>query len=237
MTHMVSKMEPAALRLAARVFVHNRYAADRVAAEIGVSRVEIAPIGIDVASFRPLARYANDGYLLAVGRMNDPRKNAVFLLNSYALLRASMPGAPKLVIAGESPNAELRSTVAKLGLETHVRFVQNPTCEQLVETYRHASLLLMPSVEEGFGIVAVEAMACGVPVVATRCTGPEEIIDDEETGYLVPLDEEVFAAKVQGALREPSRLRLMAARARAVAVERFSTFAASRPYLNALDAL
>src|SRR5207249_8629716 len=98
-------------------------------------------------------------------------------------------------------------------------------------------LLVMASVEEGFGIVAVEAMACGVPVIATRCTGPEEIVDEEETGHLVPLDETLFAAKLEVALRHPSKRRAMAARARTVAVERYSTRAASRPYLTALDAV
>src|SRR5207249_11764679 len=88
MTHVVSMMEPAALRVASKVFVHNRYAAERVATLIGPSRVAIAPIGIDISAFCPSAEYATDGYLLAVGRMNDPRKNASFLLRSYAQLRA-----------------------------------------------------------------------------------------------------------------------------------------------------
>jgi len=237
MTRVVSAMEPIALRIATKVFVENRYAEERVAAVVGRSRVVRAPIGVDTDTYRPTDAYHDDGYLLVVGRMNDPRKNAPFLLGSYAQLRAGMPSVPPLVIAGEPPNDALRNRVVAHGLREHVHFIDNPTRGQLIELYQRAALLLLPSAEEGFGIVAVEAMACGIPVIATRCTGPEEIIDDDETGHLVPLDEARFAETVERVLRTSSKRRAMAARARTVAVERYSTLAASKPYLAALNAV
>jgi len=236
-TRVVSAMEPAALRLATKVFVENRFAEERVASIVGGSRVVRAPIGIDTTAFKPDATYHDDGYLLVVGRINDPRKNAAFLLASYARLRSQLPSCPPLVIAGESPNEALRSRVVAHGLSESVHFVENPTRTRLIELYQHAALALLPSAEEGFGIVAIEAMACGIPVVATRCTGPEEIIVDDETGHLVQLDEQSFANVVDGALRNRSRRRVMAARARAVAIERYSMGAASKPYLAAIDAI
>ncbi len=237
MTRVVSRMEPMALRLASKVFVENRYAEERIAEIVGPSRVARAPVGVDVTAFCPAGNYSPDGYLFVVGRMNDPRKNAGFLLRSYARLRAAMPAAPPLVIAGEAPNLMVKQTVAEHRLDGHVRFVHNPTRDQLIGLYQKAALLLLPSAEEGFGIVAVEAMACGIPVVATKCTGPEEIIDEDETGHLVALDEDLFAAKIEAALRDPSKRRAMARAARSVAVERYSICAASKPYVAALSEL
>jgi D-inositol-3-phosphate glycosyltransferase len=237
MTRAVSLMEPGALRLARQVFVLNRYAERRIAPIVGASRVALAPIGIDVEVFRPAKSYSEDGYLLVVGRMNDPRKNAEFLLRSYAKIRSRLPSAPRLVIAGEIPNKRLCDFVRECGLLDDVRFIHNPTNDQLVALYQGASLLLIPSAEEGFGIVAIEAMACGIPVVATKCTGPEEVITEAESGYLVSLDEDLFAEKIYQALKDPARRRHMAGVARSVAVERYSISAAAEPYLQAVGQL
>lgn len=237
MTDIVSKMEPHALRQATRVFVLNRDAEERVADIVGRSRVERAAVGVDVTTFSPAASYSDDGYLLAVGRMNDPRKNFEFLLRSYATLRAQMPSAPRLVIAGEPLNSGLMRLVEAAGLRPFVHFVHNATQDQLVSLYQNASLLLIPSAEEGFGIVAVEAMACGIPVVATRCAGPEEVIVEGETGYLVSLDPDRFAATIMEALQAPSQRKQMGAAGRSVAVERYSIRAAAAPYLTALSQL
>ena len=237
MTEAVSLMEPGALRLATKVFVLNKYAERRIAAIVGASRVARAPVGVDVAVFHPSEDYSEDGYLLVVGRMNDPRKNAEFLFRSYAKVRARVPAAPRLVIAGEPPSKRLHDFVQEHGLSHHVHFVHNPTNDQLVALYQNASLLLIPSAEEGFGIVAVEAMACGIPVIATKCTGPEEVIIEEETGHLVSLDADRFAAKIDEALRDPAKRRRMAGIARTVAVERYSIAAAGEPYLQALNQL
>jgi len=237
MTKVVSAMEPGALRLAAKVFVENRSAEHRTAEIVGPSRVVRAPVGVDVSVFCPAADYSEDGHLLVVGRMNDPRKNAVFLFRSYAALRAVLPSAPPLVIVGEPPSVELARVVEAAGLSKSVHFVHNATRAELVTLFQKASLLLIPSVEEGFGIVTVEAMACGIPVISTRCTGPEEVIVEDVTGHLTPLDADSFTAKIKEALREPAKRRLMGRNGRSLAVDRYSSFAASRPYLDVLQQL
>ena len=68
-----------------------------------------------------------------------------------------------------------------------VSFHLRPTREQLVSYYQNALCFALSSDEEGFGVVLAEAMACAVPVVATRCGGPEAIITDTVNGFLVPM--------------------------------------------------
>jgi glycosyltransferase involved in cell wall biosynthesis len=64
-----------------------------------------------------------------------------------------------------------------------------PEMSELIKLYQQATVFALPSVEEGFGMVIIEAMACGVPVVATRCGGPDSIITDGKDGYLVPMND------------------------------------------------
>ena len=64
-----------------------------------------------------------------------------------------------------------------------------PTREELVVLYQNASMFILASDEEGFGVVILEAMACGIPVVSTRSGGPDDIITDGDDGYLVPRDD------------------------------------------------
>ena len=70
-----------------------------------------------------------------------------------------------------------------------MKHVFQPETKELIKLYQGSTVFALPSAEEGFGVVIIEAMACGVPVVATRCGGPDGIIVDGKDGYLVPLDD------------------------------------------------
>jgi len=115
-------------------------------------------------------------------------------------------------------------TIERLGLVAAVRFVSGVSDERIVELYAEATLAVVPSLYEGFSLPAVEAMACGVPVVTT--TGgalPEVVGRDGTTAALVPPgDASALAVAILGLLGDPARRQAMGAAGRERAVQRYS---------------
>jgi glycosyltransferase involved in cell wall biosynthesis len=138
--------------------------------------------------------------LLGVGRM-DPPKNFAFLVRAFAELRRHREA--RLVFLGDGKmRQKLEMLTHKLGLQDKVDFagvVKNP-----YSYMANASLLVVSSRFEGFGIVIVEALACGCPVVSTDCpSGPREILEDGKWGRLVPVgEEEALAEAMEKSLSE-----------------------------------
>jgi len=144
--------------------------------------------------------------LLFVGRL-QPLKRAEVALRTLAALG----GDSHLVIVGgpSGPHAAeyramLDDEVVTLGLRSRVTFVGPQPHEQLSSYYRAADVCLVTSRSESFGLVALEAAACGIPVVATAVGGLTTLVDHGRTGYLVDdADPEVFAAAVRFVLDDP----------------------------------
>ncbi|HKV98956.1 MAG TPA: glycosyltransferase family 4 protein [Vicinamibacterales bacterium] len=121
--------------------------------------------------------------LLFVGRVTDPRKNATLLLDAYRKLKYENPAA-SLTIVGpytESWRRSLGTDVDALG----VRLMGRVSVGELAEAYLSHHLLIVPSLQEGFGIVVAEALHAGLPVVATRCGGPEAVLVASGAGVIV----------------------------------------------------
>ena len=151
-------------------------------------RVRVVPCPVDTDRFRPTdnrRRQENiPRYVLWVGRARDPRKNLPLLLQAFAVVKSQMPDL-KLKIVGGPLSDVVMELVSKLHLEPSVIFEGQVSKAELISLYQGADALVVSSLQEGLGIVILEAYACGVPVVATRCGGPEGIVVDGETGYLV----------------------------------------------------
>jgi glycosyltransferase involved in cell wall biosynthesis len=175
-------------------------------------RVMIYPV--DTETFRPdpaVRAAVRRPYLLFTARINDPRKNVGLLLEAFARARAARPEL-ELVLTGNDPLASIREKVAALGLGEAVRFVGYQTPAELVLLYQGAELFVLSSTQEGLGISLLEAMACGLPAVSTRCGGPEGVLAEGHTGLLVDNgDAEAFAGAVLGLLGDPARLEAMRA--------------------------
>ena len=182
------------------------------------SRIRIVAPGVDHAFFGPgdrgQARRAlglpqHGPQLLFVGRI-QPLKGVSVAVRTLAALSDERPDARLVIVGGPSGpqgDAEVARTislVAELGLEDRVVFVPPRPHELLSTYYRAADGCLVPSRSEAFGLVALEAAACGTPVVASDVGGLRSLIDHGRTGYLVEdPTPEAFAAWVRQILAEP----------------------------------
>lgn len=178
----------------------------------GKTRVMIYPV--DTGVFRPDPGARPPGqrpYLLFTARINDSRKNIGLLLEALAQAREVRPDL-ELVLTGNDPAPPIRARVDSLGLGEAVRFVGYQPVAQLVRLYQGAELFVLSSTQEGLGISLLEAMACGLPVVSTRCGGPEGVIADGEAGLLVENgDARAFANAILALLADPARMAAMRA--------------------------
>jgi D-inositol-3-phosphate glycosyltransferase len=195
----------------------------------GVPLARIATIapGVDLGLFRPInpprAQEAIDmvgkRLLLFVGRL-DPLKGVDLALEAMAYLDDRE--VELAVVGGEQDGKHvmerLRRLVGGFGLKGRVHFTGPVPHERLPQYYSAAEALVMPSYYESFGLVALEAMACGTPVVAARVGGLASLVQDGETGFLVPWHcPEPFANRLEVLLSHPDLRDAMgrAARARA----------------------
>jgi glycosyltransferase involved in cell wall biosynthesis len=101
----------------------------------------------------------------------------------------------------------LNHELQRWGVADGVDYVGEVGLRELVRLYQEADAVLLSSRQEGFGLVLAEAMACETPVVATRCGGPEDVVRDGETGFLVPCDDPVTMANAIEHLLRDDRLR------------------------------
>ena len=224
MTSAVGMVERAALRRADLIIPVNRTRRAEVLALVSPETpVEVVHTGVDTERFTP-GPYREDGYLLTVGRLNDPRKNVPLLLRAYAAARARWSEVPRLVLAGvAAPDAESQKLISVLDLSDRVRYIGPLDRRALADTYRGASAFVLSSNEEGQGIVVVEAMASGLPIVATSCVGPSELVTDGLEGLLTPVGSvEGLADAIVRITSDPGLRRRLSHAARCRAVREFS---------------
>jgi D-inositol-3-phosphate glycosyltransferase len=148
--------------------------------------------------------------VLHVGRLQQ-LKGLHVAVDAFARLgAASMASAPVLVVVGgpSGPDgdaylAQVRARARQLGVADRIRWVDPQPHETLASYYRAAEVVLVPSQSESFGLVALEAAACGTPVVATAVGGLHTLVIDGETGYLRERQPDAFAAAAARILTEP----------------------------------
>ncbi|HSH88934.1 MAG TPA: asparagine synthase (glutamine-hydrolyzing) [Ramlibacter sp.] len=144
----------------------------------------ILPVGVDASFFQPRAGAVVPGRLGFAGRFTDPRKHIELLLEAVAQLRAAGHDVHALLM-GDVLTPELAALVKSLGLEGFVDVKSGLSREEMRDELQTLDVFVLPSHQEGLCIAALEAMACGAPVVSTRCGGPEEFIIPGRTGELV----------------------------------------------------
>ena len=198
-----------------------------ITAQMGVDpdRLHIVPVGVDPTIFRPKPEIARvPGRLMTTASADVPMKGLAPLLESLAKVRTERTDAHLVVIGRPKERSKIPAMIETLGLGGAVEFVSGVSTERIVELYAEAEVACVPSLYEGFSLPAVEAMACGVPVVAT--TGgavPEVVGTDGETGLLVPPgDPSALATAILRALGDSDLRARIGAAGRERALDRFT---------------
>ena len=238
MTQITNVLDRKALREVDAVQVENPWMLDYVT-DVNKGRdvdIRYAPPGIDAATFKPALTRLPSGcsYILCVGRLGDPRKNIEVLLAAYARLAPAMRARVQLVLAGSTqPPPSFWERAGDLGVRDRVSFVPRPSREELVALYQAAAVFALPSDEEGLGIVLLEAMGCGVPVVSTRSGGPDGIIEEGVDGFLVPLgDADALAGRLTELLEDSELNDLMGKAGRLTVERRYAEGVAGAVFLD-----
>lgn len=219
MQHRVARQVP-------YVLTGSAVAKQDIVRECGVdpARMSIAHYGVDADVFRPRPDVVKvPGRMITTASVDVPLKGLVHLLEALAKVRTERRA--ELVILGKQRRDSLaQRTIDRLGLEGAVSFASGLEEPRLVELYASCELAVVPSLYEGFSLPAVEAMACGVPVVATSVGALPEIVGaDGDGGLLVaPGDAQALAASIARALDSQELRAKMAARARARIEEAFT---------------
>ena len=179
------------VRSAAALIVNTEAEAAQMASLYGAdpARTRVVPPGVDAAVFRPGPPRPADGRfrVLFAGRP-QPLKGPEILLRAVALARPEVPGIELEIrgTAGERYLAELAALARELEIDDVVRFYPATTSADLAEAFRRADAVACPSSSETFGLVALEAQACGAVVLGSDVTGLRAALDGGRAGLLVP---------------------------------------------------
>jgi N-acetyl-alpha-D-glucosaminyl L-malate synthase BshA len=188
-------------------FIDAEYYQRRPSEEV---RRSLAPHGekiiVHVSTFRPIKRITD-------------------CIEIVAQMRGSDYGGVTLVMCGDGPErAEAEALAERLGVRNLVRFVGKQPQHQIRDYLSVADLLLLPSLSESFGLTALEAMACEVPVIATRVGGIPEVVEEGGCGYLFAVgDTRGMSAAATRILNDDSERERLGRRGREIAVSRFTT--------------
>ena len=168
--------------------------------KISEKKVGILHSGIDVGYINSIKQPDNDGSIVYIGRL-VPQKNVDLLIRSYARLQKGAQKYHHLKIIGEgSERPKLEALAKSLGVE--VNFTGKiERHEDVLKELKKASLFVLPSRRESFGITILEAMCCGTPVISTATEGPSDHVRNRETGFLVS-DENEMSERMQQILSD-----------------------------------
>ncbi|AFL81698.1 glycosyltransferase [Aequorivita sublithincola DSM 14238] len=186
--------------------------------------IQVMPLGIDTAVFTPKKKTSNTLELLFVGRISR-LKQIELCLKTLAFLIKNQDKEVSLTIVGPISDeiyfGELKALAEHLKITERIKFVGSIEQKELVPYYQNANLLLLPSAHESFGMVMVEAMACGTPVAALLGSGgPDEIIENSLNGILV--SKENYAENILNYFKDKEIEVRLSKNAREMAVQKWS---------------
>ena len=211
-TQLVCNIDVRNTQCAGLVLTNSQYTKQRLKRDRGVDAAVVYP-GVDIEVFHP-AKKARANYVLSVGTVNEEKGHRL-VLEAIGILPLEL--RPALIVAGNDPESEeahyLRERASALAVELTVKYVRSS--EELAHLYAYAQVLVFAPLYEWLGLVALESMACGTPVVGVNQGGLLETVKDGVTGVLVERTPEALAGALQKLLQDPDHAESMGRAARA----------------------
>ncbi|MBA3340804.1 MAG: glycosyltransferase family 4 protein [Gemmatimonadaceae bacterium] len=216
------------MRRSSRVTTVSSWLASEVTKLVPVTSPTVAPMPVATEVFHP-GSLSRSGRILFAGRLNR-QKGLDHLIRALPLMRT--PAA--LDVVGEGPSGtELRALAAELGANERIEWHGQLDRDALVGFYRTASVVVVPSTDEGLGLVAAEAQLCETPVIAFRSGGLTDVVQNHKTGVLVePGDTAALASALDRVLAFPDEAAALGRAGRTFALSTFSPESAARQYKN-----
>jgi glycosyltransferase involved in cell wall biosynthesis len=217
------------LKHSAQVTAVSSWLAELTASVAGVEQPQVAPMPVSTELFTPGGTDSDRDGLLFVGRLTQ-QKGLAHLLRAMSLMQTPV----NLEVVGDGPLwGELHAIADRLGIGERVRWLGVLPQPALVERYRRAQAVVVPSTGEGFGMVAVEAALCETPAVAFGSGGLRDTVRHDSTGVLVPEgDDTLLAQALDSLLTNPARAQELGSAARLFALSSFAPESAAAKYLS-----
>lgn len=197
---------------------------------VAPERMSAIPIGVDQNVFRPLPDLRRrERRILTTASADVPLKGLGVLIEAYSQLLSEYPDLELVVVGKVRPEGATAKRLAALGLLDRVNFISNLTGQELAEEYARATICVTPSLYEGFGLPAAEAMSCGAPVVVTDGGALPEVVG--EAGVVVRRgDASALATAIAQLLADPAKRRSLSDAGRRRARDVFSWERAGAEY-------
>lgn len=194
-----------------------------IAEDFGIqpAGIDIVYNGIDTDEFMPIPEIERQPLkLMATASADAPLKGLRYLLRAYAKLLQKYPELELLIVSKPKPGGKTERLINHLGIADKVQFVSGISTAQMVRYYAEATIAVVPSVYEGFGLPAGEAMACGVPVVSTDGGALPEVVGD--AGVIVPAKSvDALADAIDDLLQHPDKREQLGAQGRERILQKF----------------
>ena len=187
-----------------------------IATDFGVlpGALHVVPNGVDTELFKPLpAVTRNPSQVIATASADAPLKGLPVLLEAFKTLKEADPARKLVLIARPQPGGDTEALINRLGLNRHIRFVGDATHQDINRLYAESAVAVVPSLYEGFGLPAVEAMAAGIPLVSSDGGALAEVVGDG--GELVPAgNSDALADTLENVLSDPTLAKKLSDRGR-----------------------
>ncbi len=200
--------------------------------DISADRLQVVHNGIDLDRFKPLPDIPREtNRLMTTASADAPLKGVHYLLKALAQVAKKIPTIKLCLLGRLKPGGETEKLIDALHVRDLIEFHTDVSDQQMVELYARASIAIVPSIYEGFGFPAGEAMACGVPVISTTGGALPEVIGS--AGDLVPpADPEALAVAILALLADPKKMAHQGALGRSRIEDKFQWRTAANQFVQ-----
>jgi glycosyltransferase involved in cell wall biosynthesis len=175
--------------------------------------IEVIPFGVDIGLFRPDPNRDNDIINIGMLKRMAPKYGPSYLLEAFSLIYNKYPNSRLILVGGGQQEGELKQLAYKLGIIESCKFVGSIAHKEVPKWLNKFDIYCAPSILESFGVAVIEASACGLPVIVSRVGGLPEVVQEGQTGLIVPPKDVNALAQAMDTLINNKKLRMDMGRA------------------------